>query len=426
MIRTIRNFRELDTSPLRHDALSIVEAGFQAIDTKTILKNSLRIDGDTLTIQGEQFLLTSYRHIYIIGFGKVSCKAAYVLEEMLKGKVKEGAVVGIKEVTCQIVDTYAGTHPVPSHLNFTATRHIEEIARKATGDDLVLVVVSGGGSALLCSSLEECDQGQKLYDMFLRTEGTIEELNVVRRHISKLKGGGLAQVLYPATVVSLIFSDVPGGDIESIASGPTVKSTSSIAEAQAIIDRYRLGDFRLYETPTEEKYFERVHNYLVASNITALEAMQKEALSRGYTASIISSEVYANFEGTRDLFDAHARSAQVLCMGGETKMMVPLGATGKGGRNTHLALCMLRTLQENEVFVSFASDGKDNTDAAGALVDVQIQRRMEELFLDLEGYKHNCDSYTFFKQTGGLLFTTPLESNVADLMLLLRASTDTV
>jgi len=426
MIRTVQNFNQLATSRPRKDALEIVEAAYAAIDTKTVLKQSITVIDNIMTVMGERFDLNEYEHIYIIGFGKVSCRAAYVLEELLQGKVKEGAVVGIKEVTCQVVDTYAGTHPLPSRLNFTATMHVEEIARKAKENDLVLVVVSGGGSALLCSSLEEAEQGQRLYTAFLHSGGTIEELNIVRRHISKLKGGGLAKALYPATVVSLIFSDVPGGDMASIASGPTMQSGTTIKDAQAIIDKYNLGSYQLVETPDEEKYFERVKNILVASNLTALKAMENAATSLGYTASLVSATVYATPVETKEVLMNQVSPQQVLCFGGETKMVVPENADGVGGRNTHLGLFMLDYLAKGQVFVSFASDGKDNTDAAGVIVDSETLEKARKLWLDHKIYAENCDSYTFFKQTADLLFTTPLESNVADLMLLLSPKIDGV
>lgn len=425
MVPLIQNKNKLASSPLRKDALEIVEAGFASIDTETILKKNITVVDGIMTIMGQQFNLADYTHIYIIGFGKVSCTAAYVLEKLLEGKVKEGAVIGIKESLCQIVDTYAGTHPLPSHYNFTATQHIEEIARKAGKDDLVIVVVSGGGSALLCSSLDECDQGQKLYTSFLQSGGTIEELNVVRKHISRLKGGGLAQVLYPATVVSLVFSDVPGGDMASIASGPTIPSTTTLADAQKIIEKYKLGDFRLMDKPKDEKYFERVHNILLVSNVTALKAMEEAALARGYCASVISAARYATAPETKEVFLKDAFPNSVWCMGGETRMIVPHGVSGKGGRNTHLALTMLDSLKDGQVFVSFASDGHDNTEAAGAIVDRTTWDKATQKSLRYEEYYENYDSYSFFEKTEDLLITPPLESNVADLMLLLSSNQET-
>lgn len=419
MNHLIENFGTLASTPLRADALSIAEAGLRALDTEKALKAAITVVDNTMTVMGKQFDLASYRHIFIIGFGKVSCRGAYVLERMLKNRVKGGAVVGIKEVTCNVVDTYAGTHPMPSHVNFTATKHIEEIARQAGEDDLVLVVVSGGGSALLCSSLNECDQGQRLYEAFLHSGGTIEELNTVRKHTSALKGGGLAKALYPATVISLIFSDVPGGDIASIASGPTCLDETTAADAEQIITKYSLGSYRLTETPKEEKYFERIHNLLVASNLTALRAMQEAALALGYSATVASATRYADAEQTLSELAAERASYNAICMGGETKLRVPKGATGIGGRNTHLALCALSALKDGEVFLSFASDGHDNGSAAGAIVDRETAQVAKSRGLDVQSYTDAFDSFSFFEKTGGLIFTGALESNVADLMLLL-------
>ncbi len=426
MTRVIQNYKELATTKTRIDALEIVEAAFDAIDTKSVLEKNITVIDGIMTVMGQRFILADYKRIYIIGFGKVSCKAAYVLEGLLQGKVQDGAVIGIKEVTCDVVDTYAGTHPLPSHLNFTATKHIEEIATKATGDDLVLVVVSGGGSALLCSSLEECDQGQRLYEAFLGTGGTIEEMNTVRRHISKLKGGGLAKMLFPATVVGLIFSDVPGGDMASIASGPTFPDSSSVADAQVVIDKYGLGTYHLTPSCDDEQYFKNVHNILMTSNLNALHAMEHEAKKRGYEATVVSATHYETLEETVALFAKKRKLGSMLSMGGETKLHVPKEAHGSGGRSTQLALSMLTELKPGEVFVSFASDGKDNCPAAGVIVDEWAMTKVKKLGLSIEEYKKSFDTYTFFLKTKDLILTGPLESNVADLMLLLSPTNDKV
>lgn len=422
MIQKIQNFKSLATTKTRSDALEIVEAAISAIDTKQVIKQAVTVVDGIMTIQGQCFTLSEYKNIYIIGFGKASCRAAYVLEEILRGTVKDGAVIGIREVTCQSIDTYAGTHPLPSLINVTATKHIQEIAQRATKDDLVLVVISGGGSALLCSSIEECEQGKKLYEAFLHSGGMIEELNTVRKYISKLKGGGLAKVLYPATVVSLIFSDVPGGDMSSIASGPTFPSSSTVADAEEIIKRYNLGSYRLNETIYEPAIFERVHNILIASNITALKAMENAALERGYSAAIVSATKYATLDETKSVLLQQSLVQPALCMGGETKITIPKGIGGIGGRNTHLCLSILPSLSERQVFVSFASDGKDNCNAAGAIVDVGTLKKAAEKGLDYSIFHENFDSYSFFEKTGDLLHTELLESNVADLMLLLTPS----
>ncbi len=420
----IKNHTELATSALRRDALAIAEAGLQAIDTTAVLQRAISIDGDTLIIQGQHFDLTDYKHIYVIGFGKVACTAAYTLEKIMQGRVRSGAVIGVAERTCQVVDTYAGTHPLPSQQNYIATKHIAEVARAATEHDLVLVVISGGGSALLCSSMGECDQGNILFESFLPSGGTIEELNIVRKHISHLKGGGLAKALFPATVAGLVFSDVPGGDMASVASGPTYFDTSTVQDAEALISKYNLGKFHLLETPKDPKFFERVHNFTIVSNVTALNAMQEAAKARSYRADLVSATQYADVEQTKKLLLAQAEVGAMHCMGGETKVTVPKESTGKGGRNGYLALSVLDSLKENQVFISLASDGRDNSATAGAIADLEIQNKALHANVPISDYLNNFDSFSFFEQVGGHIKTGMLESNVSDLMLLLTAQTN--
>jgi len=426
MKKIIKNFDSLATSQKRRDALSIVEAGLQAIDTGSVLRSSVKLEGDTLSIQGRQFDLTQYDHVYVIGFGKVACTAAYVLEQILGDRIKDGAAIGVAERVCSTIDTYTGTHPLPSIQNYTATKHIEEVARMAKERDLVLVIVSGGGSAHLCSTMSERDQGIQLFEAFLKSGGTIEELNTIRKHISHLKGGGLAKALYPATVVALIFSDVPGGDTASVASGPTFLDTSTIHEANVIIEKYQLGTFHLIETPKDPKYFERVHNFIMVSNVTALNAMQQAAKELYYRVDLVSATQYATAEETRSLLLREVTEGMMRCMGGETKMSVPEGSAGKGGRNSYLALSMLESLASNQVFLSVASDGYDNTETAGALADYSVLCKARQVGLSIGEYLDSFNSFNFFEQLGANIVTGPLESNVADLMVLLTAQSKAV
>lgn len=421
MKKIIKNFDSLATSEKRRDALTIIEAGLQAIDTESVLRTSVKLEGDTLTIQGRQFDLTEYDHVYVIGFGKVACTAAYVLEQILGARIKDGAAIGVAERVCSTIDTYTGTHPLPSMQNYTATKHIEEVARMAKERDLVLVIVSGGGSAHLCSTMSERDQGIQLFEAFLKSGGTIEELNTIRKHISHLKGGGLAKALFPATVVALIFSDVPGGDTASVASGPTFLDTSTIHEANVIIEKYQLGSFRLLETPKDPKYFERVHNFVMVSNVTALNAMQQVAKELYYRVDLVSATQYATAEETCSLLLREVTEGMMRCMGGETKMSVPEGATGKGGRNSYLALSILESLASNQVFLSVASDGHDNTETAGALADYAVLCKARQVGLSIQEHLEAYNSFHFFEAVGANIITGPLESNVADLMVLLTA-----
>lgn len=275
----------------------------------------------------------------------------------------------------------------------------------------------------MCSTIGECDQGQKLFSAFLQSGGTIEELNTVRKHISKLKGGGLAKALYPATVISLIFSDVPGGDLAAVASGPTCFDESTIDDAQAIIDRYNLGKFILNETPKNLEYFKRVHNIPIVSNMTALSAMQASARTLGYRGDIVSATQYATPEETAAMLTKQAVPGSMQAMGGETKVTVPEGCDGKGGRNGYLALSMLESLTAGQVFISIASDGHDNTEAAGALVDTHTTTTAAEMSFSIYEYQSGLNSFPFFETVGGHIQTGQLDSNVSDLLFLLTPKT---
>jgi len=230
----IKNFEELASNKHRREALELVEVAYNAIDSEKLIRENIKLDGKSLAIKGQIFNIENYEKIYVIGFGKVACKVASIVEDIIKQNIDGGAVVGVADGVCDIIETYKGTHPLPSGINFRATERIREIGTEATENDLVIVIVGGGGSALLCSSIEECDQGERLYQDFLSSGGDIKELNIVRKHISDLKGGGLAKVLYPSTVVSLIFSDVPENECGSVASGPTFKDNSTVEDAKVI------------------------------------------------------------------------------------------------------------------------------------------------------------------------------------------------
>ncbi len=157
---------------------------------------------------------------------------------------------------------------------------------------MIIVLVSGGGSALLCCPEKECKQGMLFTIAFLKTGGTISEMNTIRKHLSLLKGGGLAKIAYPATVIGLIFSDIPGNAFENVASGPTYKDKTTVADAEKIITENNLGNFELIETPKEDKYFEKVHNFVLVSNTTAVDAMAKKAKELDLDAKIVSTELY--------------------------------------------------------------------------------------------------------------------------------------
>jgi glycerate-2-kinase len=416
----IQNYDNLATDIYHKQALDLVNCAYDSIDTKTVIENNLVIKDGKLLIRSLSFSLAEYKNIYVVGFGKVVCQAALTIEKVLGEYVKRGAVVGIKEKICQKIKTFEGTHPRPSVVNFKATQEIEEISKSATKDDLVIVIVGGGGSALLCSSMDECEQGQRLYDDFLSSGGSIDELNVVRKHISTLKGGGLAEKLYPATVLGLIFSDIPGDDCRLVASGPTYLDTTTIDDARAIVNKYNLDSFNLVETPKEEKYFEKVHNVLLVSNHQAIDSMTSKASEFGFQTINLGCDIFEFPDKVSSMFLEKIKSNTVIVAGGETKLVIPGGCIGKGGRNDFLSLVMSNKLSEKQIFSSFASDGKDNTEASGALVDSMTKDKIMSLGINLDEHTRCCDSFPVLEKTNNLIFTGMIEANVSDLMFLMQ------
>src|SRR3989344_3629654 len=254
----VKNFKELAIDENRRAVLSVIESGLEAIDTREVINQAIRLDGDVLRVNEQSFDLTRFKKIKVVGFGKASAEVALALEKILGDKIADGAVIGLEKTNTERIQTFVGSHPRPSEGNIVAGEKIHDMARQSNEDDLLIAVISGGGSALLCSTKDECEQGIKLYDASIKYVAKITELNTVRKHMSLLKGGGLAKIAYPATVISLIFSDVPGNNFENVASGPTYKDETTVDDAEGIIQKYNLGSLVLNETTKEDKYFEKV------------------------------------------------------------------------------------------------------------------------------------------------------------------------
>ncbi len=417
----IKNTDAIATSEDRKKVLQIAEAGFSAIDTEAVVASKVKLDGKNLHIDGHDFNLAEYEKVFVVGFGKASCKAAYALEQVLGKAIEAGIAIGLEQTACELIDTYIGTHPEPSEKNVEVSEKIANLGENITERDLVIVIVSGGGSSLLCWPLDECKQSQKLYEDFLPTGGSVLELNTIRKHISSMKGGGLAKILYPATVVGLVFSDVPGDHFNLIASGPTYLDQSTVADAQAILDKYNLSGFELKETPKEEKYFENVTNIPLVSNKQAVQAMAECAESLGMKTKILSYELYEDYTEVAKMFAEAIEPNTVVLGAGEPKLVVTSHG-GSGGRNQMLAMEVLPKLAENEVFASIASDGLDNGKYAGIVEDLATWTNSQAQNLDYQDYKNRFDSEAFYAKIGNeLLVTGPTEANVSDLMLYYKA-----
>ncbi len=417
--RWINNWDTVATTPARRQALEIVEAGLNAIDTERAIRSSVSLQDEILRIGDTTVDLARFKRIRIVGFGKASCTAAVALEQVLGARIKDGIVIDVVGAKCEFIQTVVGTHPRPSAENVLAARDIIAMAQEVGEDDLVLVIVSGGGSALLCWPQSECDQGQRLYDEFLKTGGTITELSTVRKHISSLKGGGLAKLFYPARIIGLLFCDVPGNQCEQVASGPTYRDDSTVADAKSVLDKYGITKMELVETPKDERFFKNVTNIMLVSNTAALDAMAEKGKTLGFSPVILSSALYDAppqiIEKMMKKLDGH----DLVLAGGEPSIVVE-GSDGSGGRNTYLAMSAVPHMRDGMVFASVGSDGLDNSDAAGGIADAQTITRAQGLGLDFDEHLKRFDSYRFLQQTGDLLFTGPTGANVSDLMLLTR------
>jgi glycerate-2-kinase len=289
------------------------------------------------------------------------------------------------------------------------------------------MLISGGGSTLICLPKKPmtCADEGTLWSALSAQGASIQDINTVRKHTSPLRGGGLAQAAYPAEVISLIISDVPGNDIGYIASGPTVRDTSTIDDAQAVLARYNIeprAEYTFTETPKDQKYFERVTNTLFLSNQDALIAIKSEAERRGYTATIMSDHFSGEAREVglgiiQQLHDAAPHT--VLLYGGEAT--VKLGNThGNGGRNQEMALAVLTDLHDDELLLPIASDGHDNSDHAGAIADTTTREHAALKHISIEDCFAAHNSYDFFTVTGDALITGYTGSNVSDIIIAIK------
>ena len=427
MEHIIKNFDALATSALRKQVLDIAEAGFLAINTKSaVAKNFVYNEKKQhLTVCGQEFNLALYKRIVCVGFGKAALGAVTAIQNILKDKISCGYVLDLKEGNLGNIVCRVGTHPLPTKVNIEATKELMDMLAACGKEDLVVCVVSGGGSALLCQPHDmTCETEVAIISALTVKGANIAELNTVRKHISQVKGGQLAKIIYPATCISLIFSDVPGDDISTVASGPTVKDNTHNRDAAEILRKYdilamcELPSCKLLETPKEDKYFKDVHNILFVSAKQALKAMAAMAEDLGFKAEIFSEA----YQGEARVLGPQiiGASKKGCCLLGAGESTVKIRGKGVGGRNQEMALAALPVILENQVLACVASDGHDNTDSAGAIADWQTLARAKALGLDEKSYLDNNDSFNFFQATGDYLDTGLTGANVSDFFVCLR------
>jgi glycerate 2-kinase len=421
----IKRTSELAKTKMRRDAVKIFEAGLNAVETKAAVRRAVRREKNILSVGGKRYDLNKIDHLYVVGFGKASLSAAEELEKILGGRITSGIVLDTRKGKLKKIRSLVGSHPFPTEKNVRAAGEIVEILKKADSKDLIVAIVSGGGSALLCRPYGlSCNDLSLVTKTLMRRGADIYETNAVRKHLSEILGGQFARLAYPAKICALIFSDVLGDDVSMVASGPTVLDKTTVKDAAAVLAKYdvikacSLPGCDLRETPKDKIFFKNVQNTLVVGNRAAVRAMEKAAERLGYEAVVLGEEVSGEAREVGRFFAMNARPGTALIAGGETTVTV--AGEGRGGRNQELALGALGCIKPGVLVAACASDGVDNaTPAAGAVVDELLLREIAAKKLNPEKYLADNDSYDFFKKAGTLLVTGKTGSNVADLMLAL-------
>ena len=432
------------------EAEAIFRAGVAAVDPEELVKKVLNISGGDLVVGDIRYSLSHLRNIYLMGAGKASGRMARGVASVLGARITDGMII-LPHGTPpdhRGGEFRFGAHPIPDRIGIQATVEIMTIARNAAQDDLVIVLLSGGGSALLSAPAEGIllEDLQIISEVLLKCGASISELNTVRKHLSRIKGGGLARILKPALVITLIISDVVGDDPAVIASSPTAPDPTSFRDCLEIIDRYEIREKvpsrimarlkrgrggMIPDTPDgASPVFEKVRNIIIGNNRLALRGAAEEARRLGYQTIIISDRITGDTHRAAELHCALAAAVKMsnrshshpLCIlsGGETTVAVK--GPGLGGRNTEFVLACARKIAgwRGLTILSGGTDGIDGSSpAAGAICDGATISRGKEIGLNAGDFLNRNDSYTYFQALDDLLITGPTGTNVMDIRILL-------
>jgi hydroxypyruvate reductase len=442
-----------NTGKMREHALQIFQAGLQAVDPMEAINRHIRLENDLLIIGGKKFNLNDFDNILVVGAGKATAPMAKAVEGFLENRISDGVIVVKDEhgLPLKKVRVCEASHPVPDKRGVQGTEEILTLVEKAGERDLVICLISGGGSALLIAPVQEIslEDKQDATKLLLASGATIHEFNTVRKHLSRAKGGRLAQMANPATITSLILSDVVGDDLDVIASGPTVPDSSTFKDAEQILKGYGIWDQlaasvrnhiekgssgQIEDTPkSDNAAFLKCSQVLVGTNLHALKAAGNAAERLGYHPLILSSKVEGEAREVAKFYTAIAKEIlesaypiePPVCVlaGGETT--VTLRGDGRGGRNQEFALAAALAIEglDNVIVLSGGTDGTDGpTDAAGAIADGTTVARARESGLDPKDFLHRNDSYNFFQKLDDLVMTGPTRTNVMDLYMLVVGS----
>lgn len=416
----IKNYLNLARTKERAIALKIINSALESIKTEKVIQENVFLKNDVLFVKGKKISLKKYKRIFVVGFGKASSLMAKGIESVLGKRIVDGFVIDVVKKRLKKIKTLKGTHPLPSKVNLNAAKKIIKLVSKLDKDDLVLCLVSGGGSALFSNPFVSLKKYYELTEKLVKSGADIDEINTVRKHISRVKGGNFAKIVYPAKLVSLVFSDVVGDNLSVIASGPCVMDKTTVKDAERIRKKYSLGKLSFRETPKDKKYFGE--NILLLTNKMAVNAMAGKAGDLGLSSKIYSTNLKgeARFAGKKLIKRVKNKRKFCLIAAGETTVNVK--GKGKGGRNQELCLGAIGLISKlkNCCFVSINSDGTDSSNAAGAVVDFNSLKKAKKLNLDYKKYLKNNNSYNFFKKMDDLAITGKTGTNVSDLVIVVK------
>src|SRR2546426_3218624 len=452
MIRVrARTQRRRGSDKLHRDVLHAMNAALAAADPTRIIRKNLKLTGFILHVGKLQYRLKDYRRILVIGGGKASGYMAEEVEKLL-GKWITGGLVIIPDYLRPMprghrITYHPATHPIPTRKGMEGVLAMLDLVENVSRDDLVIVLLSGGGSALMPLPIEgiSLNDEAQVTSLLLKSGAGIEEINAVRKHLSQIKGGRIAARLYPATVLTLIISDVVGDKIDAIPSGPTAPDPTTYRDAEQVLKKYDLWSQiptnarrviteglsgSIPDTPKKEsKAFKHVHNLIIGNGRASCLAAASFLTRAGYKTQVPSIRISGEAREVGRIFGSIARDIRdnglpypapaAFVAGGETTVTVR--GRGRGGRNQEVALAAAVKISglEGLVVGSFATDGiESQTDAAGAVVDGSTITRGLELGMDAEEYLRNNDSYRYFSKLKDLVITGPTGTNVNDITIL--------
>jgi len=433
----------------RKIAEKIFLAAIANVLPEKLISGVVRLNSGSLEIGELIFPLETVENIYVIGAGKASALMGAEVEKVLGNNITEGHIVVKYGYSCKLdyIGVSEAGHPIPDSNGYGATAKILRIAEIAGSNDIIICLLSGGGSSLLPDLPKGCSIEDMIVvnDLLVSCGACISEINAVRKHLSLIKGGQLARVVYPATLINLILSDVPGDQLDAIASGPTVPDPTTFHQALSVLDTYGISrmipdGILTYlkegasgmrpETPKPGDHaFDKTFNLLVGSNKTALDAAKSKAFELNINAVIIDTQLQGDTASVAEYlvetalrFKNDRNEIKPLCLlfGGETTVKVK--KKGKGGRNQHLALISALLLRDKPGITVLASgtDGNDGpTDVAGAVVDSDTISTARLHGADAVKYLEDFDSFHFFKKAGGQIITGPTMTNVMDIIVVI-------